>query len=320
MRSSSPPWRWRRSRASRSALLPWLLVGGTLVLHHPFDPAAFVDQQRADGTRCDRPARTAGRTTRGGRRTGDANSGLSSVHRSLALHPTACRARPAWRESRHRSGRHSGLRRDRADSLPGAGPAAGRASSRSGRWRCRAAAKGGVIVGEVRATANGTVAMRGPMVPRCRLPARRRSARTLPQLKVAPTGFVDTGYACWSDQRQRAPGGDRAAARHGQRRRLSLRDARPAGHHRRGRRRPPRSRRCPMRMIGHRLAGSAADPAGCPARRWPSAASIRCWSAPSASAGRDCRDNGTAAARPAITRYALHALCGLLHKPLTAFS
>ena len=32
-----------------TALLPWLLVGGTLALHHPFDPPTFAEQQRSMG-------------------------------------------------------------------------------------------------------------------------------------------------------------------------------------------------------------------------------------------------------------------------------
>ena len=63
--------------------------------------------------------------------------------------------------------------------------------------------KGGVIVGEVRATANGTVAMRGPMVPRFAFPPGVEGT-TLPHLKVATGGFIDTGFACWSD-RDNAP-------------------------------------------------------------------------------------------------------------------
>jgi hypothetical protein len=59
--------------------------------------------------------------------------------------------------------------------------------------------KGGVIVGEIRATANGTVAMRGPMVPRFAFPPGVEQTN-LPHLNVATTGFVDTGFACWGDQ------------------------------------------------------------------------------------------------------------------------
>ena len=120
--------------------------------------------------------------------------------------------------------------------------------------------KGGVIVGEVRATANGTVAMRGPMVPRCAFPPGVEQT-TLPHLKVAPTGFVDTGFACWSDQGN-APlvvtgpppgmvsiGGYRFLMRDLQ---DAIADVDAAA----------TLAALPDAMTGHRLAGSAADPTG----------------------------------------------------------
>ncbi len=41
--------------------------------------------------------------------------------------------------------------------------------------------------------------MRGPMVPRCAFPPGVERT-TLPHFRVAANGFVDTGYACWSDR------------------------------------------------------------------------------------------------------------------------
>jgi hypothetical protein len=63
--------------------------------------------------------------------------------------------------------------------------------------------KGGVVVGEVRPSAGGTIMMRGPMVPRCPFPPGIERT-SLPRLRVSSSGFVDTGYACSSD-RDRAP-------------------------------------------------------------------------------------------------------------------
>jgi hypothetical protein len=55
--------------------------------------------------------------------------------------------------------------------------------------------KGAVIVGEVQRGDHGTVALRGPMLPRRAFP--RGAERTeLPHLTVAPNGLIDTGYAC----------------------------------------------------------------------------------------------------------------------------
>jgi hypothetical protein len=59
--------------------------------------------------------------------------------------------------------------------------------------------KGGIIVGEVQTTTRGTVALRGPMVPRCAFPpGAERTA--LPHLDVAPSGFIDSGYPCLRGQ------------------------------------------------------------------------------------------------------------------------
>ncbi len=94
-----------------TALLPWLLVGGTLVLHHPFDPDAFADQQRTEALDAVvLPGPLVAQLAEAGALA--IGSGLSSV---LAVWPAPDRlARaPAWRETDHRSGRHSGLRRDR---------------------------------------------------------------------------------------------------------------------------------------------------------------------------------------------------------------
>src|SRR5262249_40071770 len=58
--------------------------------------------------------------------------------------------------------------------------------------------KGALATVEIAMTSHGTVALRGPMVPRGPFPpgAERSS---LPHFRVAPNGFVDTGYACRPD-------------------------------------------------------------------------------------------------------------------------
>jgi hypothetical protein len=57
---------------------------------------------------------------------------------------------------------------------------------------------GTLLVAEIAPTARGTVALRGPMVPRAAFPpgAERNS---LPFFKIAAGGFVDTGYRCLAD-------------------------------------------------------------------------------------------------------------------------
>jgi AMP-binding enzyme len=240
-----------------TALLPWLLVGGTLALHHPFDPDAFADQQRSmhlDAVVLPGPLvaqlMEAGSLTVG--------SGLSSV---VAVWPAPDRLgrAPAWRDSTTdmidvQLFGEIGLIAARR----GAGGRAGVVPF--GPVAVPRGSKGGVIVGEIRATASGTVAMRGPMVPRFAFPPGvERTA--LPQLKIATTGFVDTGFACWSDQNN-APlvvtgpppgmvsiGGYRFLMRDLQ---DAIADVDAAA----------TLAALPDAMTGHRLAGSAADPAG----------------------------------------------------------
>ena len=183
-----------------TALLPWLLVGGTLALHHPFDPPTFAEQQRSMGldTVVLPGPLTAQLTDAGALAVG---SGLNSIIAVWAAPDRLSRA-PAWRQSTTdlvdiQTFGEIGLvaARRGADGRPGVVPFGPIAAPRG--------TKGGVIVGEIRATAGATVAMRGPMVPRFPFPPGVEGT-SLPQLKVAAGGFVDTGFACWSD-RDNAP-------------------------------------------------------------------------------------------------------------------
>jgi len=179
-----------------AGLLPWLLVGGTLALHHPFDPPTFADQQGAMAPDAVvlpgpmvAPLAEAGTLAVG--------SGLSSI---IAVWPAPERLSraPAWREATTdmldvQTFGEVGLvaARRGVGGRPGAVPFGPIAAPRG--------TKGAVLVGEIRATTNGTVAMRGPMVPRFAFPPGVERT-SLPQLKVAAGGFVDTGFVCWSDQ------------------------------------------------------------------------------------------------------------------------
>jgi hypothetical protein len=102
--------------------------------------------------------------------------------------------------------------------------------------------------------------MRGPMVPRFAFPPGVERTN-LPQLNVATSGFIDTGFACWSDQGN-APlvvtgpppgmvsvGGYRFLMR-------DLQDTITAVDA------TATLAALPDAMSGHRLAGSAFDPAG----------------------------------------------------------
>ncbi|MPZ38734.1 MAG: AMP-binding protein [Rhizobiales bacterium] len=237
-----------------AALLPWLLIGGTLALHHPFDPATFLNQQQSlSPDAVVLPGPLVAQLAEAGALTGSVSSVLA-VWRA----PDRLVRAPAWRDSTTdmvdiQAFGEIGLiaARRRPGGRPGIVPFGPVAVPRS--------TKGGVIVGEVRATPNGTVAMRGPMVPRFPFPPGvERTA--LPQLKVAATGFVDTGFACWGD-RNNAPlvvtapppgtvsvGGYRFLMR-------DLQDALAAVDG------AAALAALPDGMAGHRLAGSAADPA-----------------------------------------------------------
>jgi hypothetical protein len=179
-----------------TALLPWLLVGGTLALHHPFDPEAFAEQQQSmDLDAVVLPGPLVNQLAEAGALTlGD---GLSSV---LAVWPAPDRLSraPAWRDTTTdmidvQVFGEIGLIAARR------GPSGRAGVVPFGPLAVPRGAKSGVVVGEVRPTAHGTVALRGPMVPRFPFPPGVERT-TLPRLKAANTGFVDTGFACWSDQ------------------------------------------------------------------------------------------------------------------------
>jgi hypothetical protein len=59
-------------------------------------------------------------------------------------------------------------------------------------------AAGAVLVAEIQRTAAGTVAIRGPMVPRFPFPAGAERGNA-PYLKIGTDGLVDTGYTCRVD-------------------------------------------------------------------------------------------------------------------------
>jgi non-ribosomal peptide synthetase component E (peptide arylation enzyme) len=175
-----------------TALLPWLLVGGTLVLHHPFDSAAFVGQRRDEA--CEAaivpgpliaPLAEAGHLT--------PHDGLSRVIGVWRAPEKLARAQ-AWRDQ------HIAL--IDVQVFGETGLVASRRGQNGkpapvpfGTMFAPRGARGAIAVGEIVATPTGTIALRGPMVPRAPFPpGAERSTR--PYFKVAQSGYVDTGYAC----------------------------------------------------------------------------------------------------------------------------
>jgi hypothetical protein len=175
-----------------TGMIPWLLTGGTLALHHPFDAHTYANQLARMG--CNAVV----------------------VPGQLALQLSQCAAsvpeRPTpdviavWRapERLHRASLWREKQGQMTDILI-FGETALLAARRAGGGKpavipfgvvsAPRAAKASIVAAEIAATPAGTVAIRGPMVPRAPFPpgAERSS---FPHLRLAPTGFVDTGYAC----------------------------------------------------------------------------------------------------------------------------
>jgi acyl-CoA synthetase (AMP-forming)/AMP-acid ligase II len=181
--------------ALATTTLPWLLLGGTLALHQPFDPDTFLAQRRTlnCGTAIV-PGPLAAQLAESGHLAGGA--GLTSVIGVWRAPEGAARALP-WREPRtrlidvHVFGETGVITACRgADGRPGAIP--------FGVVFAPRGPKGAVVVAEIAPTANSTVALRGPMVPRAAFPpGAERSG--LPHFKIGNSGFVDTGYPCRID-------------------------------------------------------------------------------------------------------------------------
>jgi hypothetical protein len=170
-------------------LVPWLVVGGTLALHHPFDCMTFAEQCRE--LRCDTvvvPGPLVAQL---------AAAGYLSVHHGLKSVLAAWRAPEQlhrtcdWRDAAPlidvQLFGEIGLvaaRRGR-DGRPVPIPLGPIAAPRD--------TEGALTVAEVAATEHGTLALRGPMVPRGTFPPGAEKT-SLPRFKAAADGFVDTGY------------------------------------------------------------------------------------------------------------------------------
>jgi hypothetical protein len=172
-------------------VVPWLLVGGTLALHHPFDPDAFLVQRQS--SQCDTlivPGPLVAQLADAGYL--GAGDGLAKVI-GIWRTPERVNRAPPWHANTRMTDVHvfgeTGLIaacRD-ADGKPAAIP--------FGVVFAPRGPKGTVATVEIAATPHGTVALRGPMVPRAAFPpGAERSG--LPFFKTTSSGFVDTGYAC----------------------------------------------------------------------------------------------------------------------------
>jgi len=176
-------------------LLPWLLSGGKLLLHHPFDPTVLFGQWRGDD-RCGAlvmPGPVAFRLAEAGvfSRTGPAS--VLATWRS----PERLGTSPDWRASDTTLvdvsifGEIGAVAARRgANGRPAPLPFGGIVAPRG--------SPGALVIAEVTATALGTVALRGPMVPQHNFPpGAERSG--LPHLAIGRAGVIDTGYFCRLD-------------------------------------------------------------------------------------------------------------------------
>ena len=233
-----------------STVVPWLLTGGTLVLHHPFAPAVFAAQCAEErGAVAVLPGAMAMRLS-------DAGLIGSDLHSVLAVWraPERLAASAVW------SGAATlvdvavfgeiGLvpSRRNADGKPSAIP--------SGRLVLpHGAAQGIHVLNIARATA-GTLALSGPMVPHAPYPPGAERGGT-PKLKVTDGG-IDTGYPCRADRETKqltidgppagivSVGGYRFALRAAQDLVAGIEDGSTLA-------------ALPDMLAGHRLAGAGAD-------------------------------------------------------------
>jgi hypothetical protein len=175
-------------------LVPWLLSGGTLVLHHPFDPEIFARQRHDE--RCPTvilPGALAFRLAETGL---FAREGQTTV--LAAWHaPERLAASADWPE-----------RETLLIDIPIFGEAGLMAARRGSGGRpppiplgpvlAPSSDGGAAVMAEFTATETGTLALRGPMVPNLSFPA--GIAQTdQPHFAIRRDGWIDSGYGCEVD-------------------------------------------------------------------------------------------------------------------------
>ena len=175
-------------------VMPWLLTGGTLSLHQPFDPVVFAQQCWRDG--CDTVVLPGTLVPR-------------FAQAELLTHPQLRNLLAVWHAPERVPAEESWLHPAAAltDVLvfgetallaarrnAGGGPSAiplGLVSAPRG-------AAGAATVAETSLGGTGTMALRGPMVPRHPFPLGAERTAS-PCLKPNALGFVDTLYPCRAD-------------------------------------------------------------------------------------------------------------------------
>lgn len=173
------------------SVAPWLLGGGTLALHQPFDPATFAAQRREHG--CASvvvPGPLTARLAQAGQLA--AGDGVKNVI-ALWRAPERLAAAPPWREA---AGLLDVLAFGEIGLLAARRGTSGEpAPIGFGTIGAPRGSPNAVPVVEVARSKAGTIALRGPMVPTHAFPPGAERG-PLPHLAHDADGFVDTGYSC----------------------------------------------------------------------------------------------------------------------------
>ncbi len=179
-------------------LVPWLLSGGALALHHPFDPGILARQRRDDrcGTVILPGAVACALAATGILAGGDGDDGPTSVIAAWRS-PDRLAMSPSWHEPNTDLVDISIF--GEAALVPARRGADGRPHPIPfGPVTAPRASTDGVVVAELARTATGTLAARGPMVPhQSLLPGGERSGRSC--FKIGSGGLVDSFYPCGVD-------------------------------------------------------------------------------------------------------------------------
>jgi hypothetical protein len=174
-----------------TSLLPWLLTGGTLALHHAFDAEVFAAQCRdLDCSIVVVPGAAAALLSEAGH---FSREGLEHV---VALWRAPERLRAASWQARKAALLDVQVFGEvgliAAPRQPNGRPAA---AFPLGAICAPRGIEGAVEVAQAARTAAGTLALRGSMVPAAPFPPGSERG-PLPFLRVLPDGFIDTGYIC----------------------------------------------------------------------------------------------------------------------------
>lgn len=174
-------------------LIPWLLTAGTLCLHHLFAPDVLETQRRDESCRTlILPGSVALRLAESGAFVGESGAVIAAWRAPERLAISAIWREPEVSLVDVQIFGEAGLIAAQRSSTgrPAAVPFGPVVAPRGG--------SGGLVVAELAGTAESTVGLRGPMVPRHAFPPGiERSG--LPHFVIGRAGLVDTGYTCRVD-------------------------------------------------------------------------------------------------------------------------